>query len=75
MSTADTATVTRTELKRYVEGAFGNGPATPEEMIAGAQDAAAPAEVLRTLERLNRGSYTELQSLWRELHDLPVGQP
>lgn len=75
MTTADTATVTRTELKRYVEGAFRNGPATPEEMIAIAQEADAPMEVLRTLERLNRRSYSELRSLWRELHDLPVRQP
>jgi hypothetical protein len=65
-------TVTRVEIKRYIDPAFSNGSAKREDLIACAERAEAPAAVLAALERLRRRSYPELRSIWAELGDIPV---
>lgn len=74
MTVTKTETVTRIELGTCIRDAFGNGPATPTEIIATARAAGADTRILTALERLQRPSYRELRELWSELWDLPVGR-
>lgn len=72
MAATNETTVTRTEIRQYIADAFDKGPATREELIACARASNAPAEIVTTLERLNRRTYSQLRNLWAELHEIPV---
>jgi hypothetical protein len=67
--------VTRREIADSIEGAFEDGPASRDQLLAAARDAGARQEVVAELERLPERSFSHLRALWRDLPDIPVSTP
>lgn len=65
--------VTRTEILRHIEGAFGAGPVTRDGLLACAQATGARSELLAVIDTLPDKPYAAIRNLWYELAHVPVG--
>lgn len=65
--------VTRIELVRHIEAAFGRGPVTRDDLVSCAQATQARAELVAVIQTLPDKTYLVIRDLWYELAHVPVG--
>ena len=72
-ATNNSTIVTRAELARHIETAFGTGPVTRDALVACAQATQARAELVAVIRTLPDKTYQGIRDLWYELAHVPVG--
>lgn len=65
--------VTRVDIAEYTITAFGDAPATRDDLVRAAIAGDAPEALVEVLRGLPDGRYASLRDLWPELPDVPVG--
>lgn len=65
--------VTRVEIVRQIQGAFGGSAATKEQIMAAAERSNARPEVVAVLEKLPDHAYGHPRDLWVDLYHIPIG--
>ncbi len=65
-------TVTRTELARHIEAAFGHGPVRRDNLLAYAVGSHARPEIITVIGQLPDKTYPSIRDLWYDLADLPA---